>query len=233
MAQPLYKTVCETIIGRISNGELKPGVMLPSETDLGREMGVSQGTARKALIELEQRGIVERQQGRGTVVKVHTPEYSLFHFFRMQKLDGTRDAPSLVSENVRERPATAYERKVLTGAPDTVVEIERVRSLSGVKAVYELQALPQPLFPGLAEMERLPNTLYDFYQDKYSCLIMRADEEIEATRVGSQIAALLDVDEDHCALRVTRRSVDLLERVVEYRVSTLLTTAHRYSISLS
>ncbi len=233
MAQPLYQAVFDTIIARITRGELKPGVMLPSETDLGKELGVSQGTARKALMELERRGIVQRQQGRGTVVKAHTPEYSLFHFFRMQKLDGTRDTPTLVSENVRARPATAYERKMLTGAPERVIEIERVRSLSGAKAVYELHALPQPIFPDLANGERLPNTLYDFYQDKYSCLIMRADEEIEAIKVDKKIAGLLDVEEGSCALRVKRFSIDLLDRLVEVRSSVLLTKSHRYFVSLS
>ncbi|WP_231098362.1 GntR family transcriptional regulator [Rhodovulum sulfidophilum] len=64
MATPLYQTVIDTIVARIASGELPSGALLPSETQLGAELGVSQGTARKALSELEKRGLVQRAQPR-------------------------------------------------------------------------------------------------------------------------------------------------------------------------
>lgn len=45
MELPLYQTVIDTIVTRIASGELLPGGMLPSETQLAAETGVSQGTA--------------------------------------------------------------------------------------------------------------------------------------------------------------------------------------------
>lgn len=233
MAQPLYKDVCEAIIGRISRGELRPGSMLPSETELGKEMGVSKGTARKALMELEQRGLVQRRQGRGTFVRIHTPEYSLFHFFRARNLDGTRAIPSLISETVCERAPTDDERRTLSGYPGTVVQIERVRSLSGTKVLYEVSVLPKPLFPDIANHSPLTNQLYEFFQEQYGCVIIRADEQIESAPIGPKIGALLDVDENDWGLRITRRSTDLRELIVEMRTTVLSTAAHRYSISLS
>ena len=62
MAPPLYQVVIDTIIERIASGSLASGAMLPSETQLGAELGVSQGTARKALIELEARGLVRVEE---------------------------------------------------------------------------------------------------------------------------------------------------------------------------
>ena len=76
MAPPLYQVVIDTIVERIASGVLQSGALLPSETQLGAELGVSQGTARKALMELESRGLVQRAQGRGTFVTVRTPETS-------------------------------------------------------------------------------------------------------------------------------------------------------------
>jgi len=78
--EPLYKVVYDRIINRVVSGELGPGAMLPSEKDLGAEFGVSQGTARKALSQLETKGIVQRRQGLGTFVTTTTPETALFHF---------------------------------------------------------------------------------------------------------------------------------------------------------
>lgn len=232
MAPPLYKIVFDTIIGRITSGELKPGAMLPSEIDLAKEMGVSQGTARKALIELELRGLVQRKQGKGTFVTVHTPESSLFHFFRLRSLDGTRQTPVLITESVSKRRATEEERKLLPRKPDMVFEVERVRSLSGRKVIHETSVVPRWLFPDLPNHAPLPNTLYVYYQQAYSCVIMRAEESIRTNPVNAKVAEALEVPEGTCALDVTRHSIDIQNRIVEIRRSAYLTENHAYRVDL-
>ncbi|MGA1376478.1 MAG: GntR family transcriptional regulator, partial [Steroidobacteraceae bacterium] len=47
--RPLYSQVYETLVRRIAEGEWKPGQALPSEQALAMQLGVSQGTVRKAL----------------------------------------------------------------------------------------------------------------------------------------------------------------------------------------
>lgn len=232
MAPPLYKIVFDTIIGRITSGELKPGAMLPSEIEIAREMGVSQGTARKALIELELRGLVQRKQGKGTFVTVHTPESSLFHFFRLRNLDGSREQPQLAYETVTKRHSTAEERKILPRKPDIVFEIERVRSLSGRNVIFERSVVPRWLFPALPSHSPLPNTLYVYYQHAYSCVIMRAEESIRTKPADAKTASALGVVEGTCVLDVIRHSIDLQNRVVEIRSSAYLTEQHAYSITL-
>jgi len=232
MAPPLYKIVFDTIIGRITSGELKPGMMLPSEIEIARDMGVSQGTARKAIIELELRGLVQRKQGRGTFVTVHTPESSLFHFFRLRNLDGTRETPQLVSEAITKRPSTEEERQVLPRKPDVVFQIERIRSLSGQNVIFERSVVPRWLFPDLPSHAPLPNTLYVYYQQAYSCVIMRAEESIRTRPADARTADALGVAEGTCVLDVLRHSVDLQNRVVEIRTSAYLTENHAYAVTL-
>lgn len=127
MGLPLYQKVIDTIVARIAAGELLPGGILPSEFQLAAEIGVSQGTARKALMMLEQHGIVRREQGRGTLVTARTPDSSLFNFFRLRRPDGTIIKPEVVIEEIRERPADAAEQTVLHEHPDLVTEIRRGR----------------------------------------------------------------------------------------------------------
>ncbi len=50
-------------------GELQPGDRLPSEQSLAQELGVSRVSIRQALHELEQRGLIDRKPGRGTIVR--------------------------------------------------------------------------------------------------------------------------------------------------------------------
>lgn len=65
---PLYIQVRNAIAERISQGEWKPGVLIPNERALAQAFGVSSGTMRKALDLLEYEGTLTRKQGRGTFV---------------------------------------------------------------------------------------------------------------------------------------------------------------------
>lgn len=67
-AKPRYQQLKDMIIGRISNGELRPSDRVPSENELVEAMNVSRMTANRALRELTDEGFVERVAGSGTFV---------------------------------------------------------------------------------------------------------------------------------------------------------------------
>jgi len=230
---PLWRRATEQILARIVSGELKPGVMLPSETDLGRAMGVSQGTARRALAELERRGIVERQQGRGTVVATTTPQTDHFHFFRLRHADGSDVAPVLASETVERRRSTAAEREAFGAGAKQVYAIDRIRSIDGRRIVREFSVVPVALFEALETHEPLPNALYAFWQHAYGIAIQRADERLRAVLAEAEDAARMDVAAGDPLIEVTRRAVDLSERVVELRRSRYATRDLAYAVTLS
>lgn len=68
VAKPRYQQLKDLIIGRISNGDLRPRDRVPSENDLVESMNVSRMTANRALRELTDEGYVDRIAGRGTFV---------------------------------------------------------------------------------------------------------------------------------------------------------------------
>ena len=68
-ASPLYYKLSRILRERISNGEYPPGAKIPTEPKLCEEFGISRVTVRQAVEILENRGYVERQQGRGTFVR--------------------------------------------------------------------------------------------------------------------------------------------------------------------
>ncbi len=232
MAIPLYQVVYKEIIQRIADGIYPPGTMLPSEFDLGDELGVSQGTARKALSELERKRIVERRQGRGTFVTLRTPENSLFHFFRLRTADGQQVAPSLDSEEVVRRAAKQQERETLFGNPKEVFEISRVRSFRGKPMCHEASVVPVELFPGLPERAPLPNTLYVLFQQAYSCVIISAEDHLRAGILGPELGAKLGTEPNAPSIIADRKAYDLLERVVELRTSVYLTDDVFYSVMM-
>ena len=232
VSEPLYRSVYNTIIKRIAEGEYAPGSMLPSEFDIGSELGVSQGTARKALIELELKGIVKRRQGRGTFVTLRTPENSLFHFFPLRTEDGEQVVPELVSETVTRRKATAKEKKVLHGQPDSVFVISRIRSFKGTPLCHEVSVVPVALFPGIQERSPLTNALYFLYQHSFSCVIISAKENLKAGVLGPEIAERMQMDPMTPVIISNRRAYDLLDRLVELRTSTIITNTTTYFVEM-
>ena len=232
MAEPLYRVVTNTVIERIADGGYPPGSMLPSEIDLGTELGVSQGTARKALIELEQKGIIERRQGRGTFVALRTPESSLFHFFRLRDSNGDQIVPELAQESIRRRPATEEECNTLFGSPADVFEIVRVRSRRGVPLCHEHCVVSTSLFPGLQDRNPLPNTLYVLFQQAYSVIVISAEENLKAGLLDKDAAEALQVAPGTPAITARRKTYDLLDRIVELRTTRYLTDENSYSVLL-
>jgi GntR family transcriptional regulator len=232
LPEPLYRVVFNRIIERIVDGSYPPGSMLPSEFDIGAELGVSQGTARKALIDLEKKGIIDRRQGRGTFVTLRTPENSLFHFFRLRNNKGEQVVPALDHEVVTRRKATSAEKSGLFGEPVEVFEIFRIRSYRDQPIAHETSVVSVELFPGLLERAPLPNTLYVLFQQAYSCVIISAEESLKAGVLGAEIGKTLKRDPAIPVIVATRQGRDILERVVELRTSIFLTETVTYSVSL-
>lgn len=60
--------VTDTIGQRIVDGRLQAGELLPTELDLGRELGISRPSLREGLRALAGKGLVESRTRRGTIV---------------------------------------------------------------------------------------------------------------------------------------------------------------------
>jgi len=61
--QPAYGRVATAIERKILDRSLKPGDLLPTETDLAEQFGVNRSTVREALRQLESAGLVGRDSG--------------------------------------------------------------------------------------------------------------------------------------------------------------------------
>ncbi|WP_432000357.1 GntR family transcriptional regulator [Streptomyces sioyaensis] len=72
-AVPRYLQIADDILQQIRAGALKPGEMVPSESELVERYGVSGGTIRKAMVEVRASGLVETRHGKGSMVKDRPP----------------------------------------------------------------------------------------------------------------------------------------------------------------
>ncbi len=71
---PLYVQLADILREMIKSGELQPRSLLPSESYLQQEHGVSRGTVRMAVGILREEALVVTIAGRGTFVRAPEPK---------------------------------------------------------------------------------------------------------------------------------------------------------------
>lgn len=219
-SRPLYAQVREQLVQRISSGAWRPGQLIPNEFELAREMGVSQGTVRKALDSLASDGLLVRRQGRGTFVVEHTPSDMLFRFFNLLDGDGATIGPNSRDVRLQVSKASAAERKKLQlGDNANVIRISRVRTRDERPFIVEILVLPASRFAGLERQTLIPNTLYDYFQKQFGITVSRGDERISIAIAGRRDAKALGIAEGAPLLKLDRLMYDLDDNVVEWRVS--------------
>ncbi|SFS13612.1 transcriptional regulator, GntR family [Yoonia litorea] len=76
------------LIREIAAGRLADGARLPPERDMADEHGVAVGTLRKALADVEAKGMLDRVQGSGNYVRHRPAVESVYAFFRLELLQG-------------------------------------------------------------------------------------------------------------------------------------------------
>lgn len=231
--RPLYKQVYDLLLGRIADNVWRPSEALPSEQALAAELGVSQGTVRKALDALAAEQLVERRQGKGTYVARHTQESALFRFFRMARPTGERVVPESTVISTARRRAWRVDRDRLSLPPKTdVLEVRRVRLIDGRPAIYEKVIMPLDIFPDIDKRDDLPNTLYSLYQTQYGISVIAAKEELRADAATAEDAEHLGVAEGTPLMHIDRLAMALENRPVEWRISRCNTASLVYAVTL-
>ncbi len=232
--QPLYKQVYDLLTARLVDGYWKPSQLLPSEMLLAEELGVSQGTVRKALNQMVAEKMLQRQQGKGTFVAEHTQESDLFRFFRLREPQGEMLIPETLVLSSTRRGASGDEIKKLNLDANTlVVELIRVRSIHNKPAIIEKVIQPLSVFPDIDKNIDLPNALYILYQEKYGITIMSVNDQVRAVEIPKAYAKHLELPEGSPVLMIERSSVNIDGRVVEISTAYCSSENFVYSVKLT
>ena len=70
MTAGTYREIKADILRRITQGEWKPGSLVPNESDLAEHYGAARATVNRAMRELAEDGLIERKRKAGTRVRL-------------------------------------------------------------------------------------------------------------------------------------------------------------------
>ena len=224
-AQPLYVKARNIMVDRLISGQWRPGQVLPSEFAIAAELGVSQGTVRKALDDMTAEGLVVRKQGRGTFVAEAEDKSILFRFYRLtpnhdQKSPASQTFPESRYLSKSQNKASAKEQEIFDiGSTDMVWRFERLRSNEDGPILWEQLVLPARHFPDFTQDIQLPNNVYQLYSTRYNIIVAKVNEQLRAVSAPDSVADLLELPRQSPVLEIDRRAVALDDRVVEWRRS--------------
>jgi len=230
--QPLYLQIKSLLERSLENGEWAPAEAIPSEHDLARRFGVSQGTVRKAIQALAADNLVVRRQGKGTFVATHTEEKSSsFRFLRIRRNDGVDEYPGSRLLDVRRAKASAEVARRLDLKPgDGVILLRRILEFGGAPVVLDDITLPAGLFRGLtkSKFETYRGSMYGFFETEFGVRILSAEEKLRAVAADRTTARLLGVATGTPLLAVDRITLTYGDRPVEWRRGLCVTKRHHY-----
>jgi GntR family transcriptional regulator len=211
---PLYHQLRELLGEKIESGEWESGYRLPGENDLALEFGVSRATVRQAMQLLENQGLVERVQGRGTYVGRPKVAHDLLSLWAM--------APAHKSHirnlHLRTVPASASVASRLSiEAGEEVYELKRVILMPDEPLMIITSWLPASLFPGFDAQHVATCPISHTVEHFYSLARFHQHKEVEVAILDEDEANLLEAHAGAPALLMTYLNRLADGRPFEYR----------------
>jgi len=171
---PTYVQISEMLIRDIAAGRYLDGARLPPERQMAAELEISVGTLRKALDDMNAKGLLEKRQGSGNYVKTGATPNSVYSFFRVELIDGGGlPTARVLSVDLLPKPAAfpAF------GPAPKAYRIRRLRSLNAQPAVLEEIWLDGDQAAQLSTSE-LSHSLYLYYRNVLKLWITEAEDQL-------------------------------------------------------
>jgi GntR family transcriptional regulator len=197
------------------------GDAIPSERQLGTDLGVSRLTVRAALDELVREGYLVRRRGAGTfVAEPKVPKgMDVSSFSDDMRRRGL--VPASRTLDLRAVPAGARLGRMLHVSPaEPVLAIKRLRLADGEPMAIELLNVRASLVPGLSGDDLEQSSFYDLLASRYQIEIVGGTQTVEPTVTNDEESTALGVPLHSPALlfeRITRAGTG---DVIEFTTST-------------
>ncbi|RKD21584.1 GntR family transcriptional regulator [Caminicella sporogenes DSM 14501] len=232
---PLYYQLKEIIQEMIENEELKPGDPVPPERELCEIHGVSRMTARKAIMDLVNEGLLYREQGKGTFVsapKIKQQLSQLKGFTEDMEEKGLKTDTKLLSFEIKKATKKIREHLNLTQEDSLIIEIKRLRKIENEPIAVETAWIPLNMCPDFTRETLEGNSLYSIIRKKYNYNLDYAKQTIEPIKINEYESSLLNVKPESLALLFRRKTYLDDGRVIEYTKAIYRSDKYKYEVIL-
>ena len=213
----LHRQLFMVLRDQITRGLYSPGDLLPNEDELCGLFGVSRITVRRAVSDLERLGLVEKQPGRGTFVRVDPqvarPAATLGMIESLSKQARDTDVEVLQVENVR--PPLTIAAQLQLGNTERAVHASRLRSAQGTPLMVTEAWVPEHIGKHVTASGLKKRALFEILLAA-GIRFGRVVQEVTAVAADPYHAGLLQTDVGAPLLRLTRLIYDQRRKPVQH-----------------
>ena len=229
---PLHLQVEQLLRDLARQPEYQEGALLPGETQLSAELGISRNTIRQATNKLEYEGLLIRKKGIGTRVNpaAITTHLTQWHSFT-QEMNEQGVRLMVYEQHCETVPADS----TLAGffqisEGHSVFSLKRLRgSLQGPLVYFESYFHPRI---GIHAGDDFSRPLYDILENDYHVIPVLSRENISAQAATAEVAARLQLGQGAPILFRERFVYDPGDRPVEYNIGYYRADRFTYSIDI-
>ncbi len=206
MARPHYIAIKEHIIEHIDDKRWLAGDRVPSENELAQAFAVSRMTARRALQELSEQGILVRSQGLGSFVADNRPMSSIL-------------TVKSIDEEIAGRGHSHRAEVVLLASLPAAARTAQLLGLQEGAEVFHSVVLHWENKQPLQYEERFVNPRFGagYLEQDFTCItpshylsgispITEADQTIEAVNPSPDVCRALRIKRSEPCLKLSRRT---------------------------
>lgn len=191
-----YEIILHDLEYKIKNKTYQENDLLPSENELVKIYDASRATIRQALKILEEKGLIQKQKGRGSVViassKLNFPISGLTSYKDLQNSLGFESVTEVIKfDKITVDSELAAKTLFEIGIP--VWRIIRVRKIDGEAVVLDHDFVKYDICPNMTKTD-VAYSLYDYLEKQLKIEISFAQKEITIDFVNDEDRQLLDLN---------------------------------------
>lgn len=209
---PKHLLISESLIREIAAGILVDGTRLPPEKQMAEQFEVAVGTLRKALLILEEKGLLNRVQGSGNYIKYQSAVNSIYSHFRLELIKGA----GLPKANTKEiflmpKPNDAP----YFGESKRAHRIIRIRSLGDIQIALEEIWLDERFSSDL-RVGDISESLYLHYKENFNLTISKIEDRLGVSFIPNWADADFHMNPGDIAGYIERMSWDQFNHPAEF-----------------
>lgn len=215
----------------IQRGVLPAGQPVPSENEIIERYQVSNTTARKALLELEKEGWVNRVKGKGTFVRDYTVVRAINRIFGFTKNmieAGRKPSTKLTGFHLRQADHTQTINGRTFTLKSPYCEIERIRYADGIPMMSEIRYISLGLCPDIHK-RNLEQSLYTIFERDYGIHLTEINQMLSAVLLEGEALKPFQLEKPVPAFRVEGASFCGRDMIIEMEDSIYRGDMYRFA----
>jgi len=171
---PLHLQISAMLSREIQAGVLVDGEKLAPERQMAAHLNISVGTLRKALLDLDERGMLKRVHGSGNYVHHRVDAENIYALFRLELIDGSGEPTAQILDIER---VSKDQDMPLFGQSECAFRFRRMRLIGDVPAALEEIWLDASYAQSINH-SAVSDSMYLFYKEQLGIWITRAEDRV-------------------------------------------------------